>query len=437
MRHWIAARASTAWVGALGLALALGLTRCATVAGSSSGAGAPGSHVSVTATPAQSKASPAWVSASVPAETASVRFAPSAPQTAYLCAIDGPAVGQLAHSARLYKSVDGAATWSLVPHTPIIHPIATSDGIPTIAMCDVYVDAADARDIFFQQTQFQPAGAGVAIARALYRSRDGGATWTTLHELDRTNGFRAIAVAGSRLIAQFEPSMYGGAPCPPNAPAPKPTSEIVASDDGGQTWQMTGQNVMAARYSPNHLFAAGAALFVTSEQVHAAACQGPNSAALWRSLDGGATWMHVASSPVIESVSFTARAGGAGYYGVAVAGTANAQTPSLLFSSDSGATWAALPALPAPNTLNFPGYYAAMVTPTGDVVTQANFAPTAFILHRSTAAPSWAPFAPAVAPGDSNDPGVWQLQSVAQGVRLWSAEFQYGGQGALDYVSLP
>jgi hypothetical protein len=356
---------------------------------------------------------------------------------AYLCAIDGPAIGSLDHTARLYQSVDGAVTWTLIPHTPVMRPVPTSNQVPMIPMCAVYVDASDARDVFFQQTQFQPMGAGYAVARALYRSRDGGATWTTLRELERTNGFATIAVVGSRLIAQFEPSVYGAAPCDPKAPIPQPSSQIVASDDGGQTWRPAGQSVMAARYSASGLFTAGAALFASAYHIPTASCQGPPGAALWRSLDAGATWTRVASAPAIESATFTPKASASGYYGVAVATTADRQSTTLLFSSDNGATWAALPALPAPTTRNQPEYYAAVVTPTGDVVAQANFATTTLILHQSAAPPAWTPFAPAVAPGEISDPGAWSCQVLPLGARLWSVEMPYGNPNSLEYLSLP
>jgi hypothetical protein len=44
-----------------------------------------------------------------------------------------------------------------------------------ILSCGTLVDATDPNDVFPQQIALDPQGAGTAMARALYRSRDGGA----------------------------------------------------------------------------------------------------------------------------------------------------------------------------------------------------------------------------------------------------------------------
>ncbi len=370
-----------------------------------SGSGAPTkANVAATATPIKLAN---WQAATTPHATRSLQFALSNPSIAYLCATDG-ATSEMGPLPRIYKSVDGAQTWSLLASAPTLQPIA--DQVPTLAECAVFVDGHNPQDVFFQQTQFEPVGAGFAIARALYRSQDGGATWSQLTELDKTNGFAALAVFGSRLVAQPILSVYGASQCGPNPGMPRPSSLIDASDDGGQSWQPIGQSIVAAGYTPRAMAVAGVALFAIADKIPSGSCQSPDSSALWRSNDGGATWTPTAlTESGIQSVSFTARADGAGYYGLALAPSLDGASMRAIFSSDTGATWTPLPQLPASSTPT--PTFSGAVTASGDTLIAVDDGGTVYRCHASATTPRWTPFAKGMS-------GQWQ----SIGTTVWALD---------------
>lgn len=370
-----------------------------------SGSGAPTkANVAATATPIKLAN---WQAATTPHATRSLQFALSNPSIAYLCATDG-ATSAMGPLPRIYKSVDGAQTWSLLASAPALQPIA--DQVPTLAECAVFVDGHNPQDVFFQQTQFEPVGAGFAIARALYRSQDGGATWSQLTELDKTNGFAALAVFGSRLVAQPILSVYGASQCGPNPGMPRPSSLIDASDDGGQSWQPIGQSIVAAGYTPRAMAVAGVALFAIADKIPSGSCQSPDSSALWRSNDGGATWTPTAlTESGIQSVSFTARADGAGYYGLALAPSLDGASMRAIFSSDTGATWTPLPQLPASSTPT--PTFSGAVTASGDTLIAVDDGGTVYRCHASATTPRWTPFAKGMS-------GQWQ----SIGTTVWALD---------------
>jgi photosystem II stability/assembly factor-like uncharacterized protein len=387
--------------------------------GSGSGAASSASKSAATATPVKLVN---WQAATTPHATMSLQFAASDPSIAYLCATDGPS-STMGALPRIYKSVDGAKSWSLLASAPTLQPIA--DQAATLAQCAVFVDARDPQDAFFQQTQFQAIGAGYAIKRALYRSQDGGATWSQLAELDKTNGFAALAVFGSRLVAQAIPSVYGASQCGPNPGTPRPISLIDASDDGGQTWQPIGQSVAAAGYMPRAMAVAGVALFAIADKVPSGSCQTSDSDMLWRSTDGGATWTRTSlTQPSIQSISFVARADGTGYYGLAQAPSLDGTSVRALFTSDTGATWTPLPQLPTARTPT-PTFTGA-VTASGDAIVAVDGGGTVYRCHASAAAPHWAPYA-------SGMSGQWQ----AVGTTVWSLAVSNDPNQPSQLASLP
>lgn len=412
----------------LTLLVGLALTACAGGGASSGETSTTSRHATATATP---QPLAAWKAAKAPSAAMALQFAPSNPATAYLCADNGPAMVSLAQTPRLYRSADGATTWSLLANAPVLQPVV--DQATSVAGCSVFVDAQDAQDVFFQETQLELMGATHAIVRALYRSRDGGATWSTLATLDRTDGFTDIAVAGSRLIARAKPSVMGASGCNPSGPAPTATTLLYASSDGGATWQSIGQSIESAGYSVQDMATAGTTLFALTTQVPSAACQPSPGAALWRSTDGGATWATTALSEPIQTVNFTAKADRSGYYGIATATTSAQDATLTLFSQDSGGSWALMPTLQPSASQTFIN---AVMTPAGEAVAQADGSADVFVCRPASAAPQWAP----LAQGGLGAEAAWQVVPTAQGTRLWSLGYAYNGphiSGTLAYLSLP
>jgi hypothetical protein len=87
------------------------------------------------------------VVSNIPAKARALNFAPSDPRTAYLCADDGPAASPLPATSRLYISADGGQSWQLDAAAPSLTPVPDPSPLPA---CAIFVDAADARDVFLQ-----------------------------------------------------------------------------------------------------------------------------------------------------------------------------------------------------------------------------------------------------------------------------------------------
>jgi photosystem II stability/assembly factor-like uncharacterized protein len=416
----------------IALVLLLALAACSP-AGTGKGSASPttiaGTPVPVaTATPGLA----AWIAVTnVPAAVIALRFAPFNPSVAYLCADDGPAAPPLTATSRLYKSTDGGQSWQRVTSAPTLQPVPSPVSPPaSLAGCRVFVDAHDASDVLLQETEIEPVGASFAVARALWRSRDGGGTWQQLASVDRTDGFDDLAVLGTRLIARSHPSFYGASPCDPSA-TPKPISTMLGSDDGGMTWHDLGQGIESQRYSPHDFAIAGNVLFAAADKVPATACDSsPIVSALWRSTDGGTSWSKVSGTPTaaIGRLSFTPKASGAGYYGVAGAGTQSGGFMPL-YSSDSGASWRALP---SPDSASSAEDAQLAVAPSGAVLV-GRYDDSVSVIRPGDPHPSWNLYVA----GGSGHSVAWQIVTGPSGAVLWSVSFYYGGPYLVEHLPLP
>src|SRR5262249_26107200 len=146
-----------------------------------------------------------------PAGAANVTFAPANPRIGLLCTSVNRAVSTA--QPKLYKNTDGGQSWQEATGVPAL-PVPSSSSTGLVLSCNTFINATDAQDILLQQIALNTEGVGVPVARALYRSHDGGVTWgKRLGTLERTNGFGDLAVVGSRLVARALPSVDGVRGC--------------------------------------------------------------------------------------------------------------------------------------------------------------------------------------------------------------------------------
>lgn len=124
----------------------------------------------------------------------------------------------------IYRSTDGGATFTQLQ---VGVAGATQTGTPMMALAPGYSQTGAVRTAYAAVLQSVPAGTGQGTRPdgGIYRTGDGGGTWTRLGSSDVLNrGAIAVAVApGGRLFAGY--LSHGGG--------------LLCSADGGATWQAT------------------------------------------------------------------------------------------------------------------------------------------------------------------------------------------------------
>ena len=282
-------------------------------------------------------------------------FASSDPRVGYACTSAG---GKL----RVFVTPDGGASWKTTAPLP--------DGEGTY--CQLFVDDTDAANVLLglgapdSTTAIQ-----IWAPRLLYRSRDGGLTWTALPELPQIEGSGScntvdgVAILGERVLAAVEVET-----CPTASTGLGiPTFALYALQADGQGWTRIDQVFTAQGLVAGGLLEAGTAVVVSaypdptspSASAHSdsmghqsvdgflsslqSSFSGPvPGAQIWRSTDGGSTWEHVsmaANHPVL--FGFARARDAATFYGVGIDYGSSARASGLLYSSDGGVSWSELP----------------------------------------------------------------------------------------------
>jgi len=185
---------------------------------------------------------------------------------------------QITESGRgVFKSTDFGQTWA-----------ASSAGMETIDYASALHDVAFSPEFATDQTVFAATGGG------LFRSADGGATWTLVDGLTGAfiNMVYDVAVAPDFGSSGHMMALGGG---------------LSVSQDGGQTWDVVAQSIGLPTYSPN--FAADQTVF------------GGGNGGVYKSVDQGLTWTGVFSTSVTAlavspdfAADHTLWAGGAAIY---------------------------------------------------------------------------------------------------------------------------
>ena len=368
----------------------------------------------------------------LPAEIGSFAFAPSAPQTGYVCGINSTSADNAATTPYVVATNDGGQSWHTV------------SGAATHAQsaCTLIVDQNDARDVFAQ------VGDLLRGTPQLYRSQDGGVTWKLIPQpaISGTNtAVVTIAVVQSRLLAIIGVMGEGA-----------PPHTMYASDNGGQSWSpidlsMNGQALQISE----QLWFDGPALVIEAGPPCSGGCgyaqpvssghmarrplsqplssQPPTPNYYFKSTDGGRTWTTFATpASNLNNLAFIRSSDGTTTYALGTAlavPNQPAATNVAFYSTDGGAHWRRLPTLAGvengyldPGSLGSSGAY---VFPDGSVAAMAfhssggNYANEAgaFLLRPGDASPSWTPLI------QDTDGSFWQTIPTTTGVRIWQVRF--------------
>jgi photosystem II stability/assembly factor-like uncharacterized protein len=282
-------------------------------------------------------------------------FASSDPRVGYACTTAG---GKLS----VFVTLDGGASWKTTA------PLPNGDG----TYCQLFVDDTDAANLILGLGTSDPnSNIQIVAPRLLYRSRDGGRTWTALPGLPQIEGsgscntVDSVAILGERVLATVEFET-----CPTASTGLGiPTFALYALQADGQGWTRIDQAFTAQGLVAEGLLEAGPTLVVSAypDPTRPSASASSNSmghqsldgvlsglqspfsgsvpgAQIWRSTDGGSTWEHVSMAANHPDLFGFARArDGATFYGVGIDYGSSARASGFLYSSDSGASWSELP----------------------------------------------------------------------------------------------
>ncbi|GEM_PF-2891958 len=204
-----------------------------------------------------------------------------------------------------------------------------------------------ASETFFALAADRSPGGAVYAAptTGLYKSTDGGLTWSLLTGLVSDRRVRGLAVDGARVLAASH-DRFGG-----------PPSQILLSTNAGASWAEVvpdggelGETNKALAIDP-----------ATPTTLYAGNFELPSMATgdsfLIKSTDGGLTWGHVPDFPGGELRAYALLVDSSG---VLYAGGTG--TPNLVKSSDGGSTWIDV-ALPSPNFI-----YSLALDPNGTLM---------------------------------------------------------------------
>ncbi|MGH9486566.1 MAG: WD40/YVTN/BNR-like repeat-containing protein [Terriglobales bacterium] len=200
-----------------------------------------------------------------------VQVAPSNPDIVY--AGTGDSVGGSLGDG-MYKSTDAGKTWTHIglENTVKINTILISPTDPNVVLVSTQGNATH-------------------NGRGVFQTTDGGQTWTNVLNPKGYNGTRDIAYAFDVPNVVFATTQGTGGfrfgPRPRNAPKPKP-AQLFKSTDGGQTWtQITTIPDYTGRIG------VAVAMHTNAQRIFVVGNGIDHGSGLYRSDDGGQTWRHM------------------------------------------------------------------------------------------------------------------------------------------------
>lgn len=242
-----------------------------------------------------------------------IQVAPSDPNIIYAGsgdAVSSPATGTNGNG--MYKSTDAGRTWKHIG-------LEGATKIPKII-----VDPKDPNIVIVVAM-----GGTTGTQRGIFRTDDGGQTWTNVLHPDDETGGRDLSSPFDQpnvIFATTEAERRGPPPPPgPNGPAPREQgpshTKVYKSLDEGKTWTEIASNPFTTGR-----IGVAIAMHTHGQRIYLVGAPKENSSGLFRSDDQGATWKHMAGDDT--------RIGGRDYIcGVWV----DTQNPDVLYTLSTAA----------------------------------------------------------------------------------------------------
>jgi photosystem II stability/assembly factor-like uncharacterized protein len=200
--------------------------------------------------------------------TGSIAVAPSDPNVVYVGAGEANIRGNVVQGDGIYKSTDAGKTWKHVWKQPgqigtmVVHP-------------------KDA-DVAYAAVLGKPFGPNPE--RGVYRTRDGGATWTRVLAVDADTGASDVALDPANPRVVFA-GFWQARRRPWELVSGGPGSSLHVSRDGGDSWKRLSGNGL-----PDGIWGRVGVAVAPSDPRRVYALVEAEKGGLYRSDDGGGTW---------------------------------------------------------------------------------------------------------------------------------------------------
>ena len=214
---------------------------------------------------------------------------PDNPDVVYVGTGEGFVRNSISYGDGIYKSVDGGRTWKHLGlgNTERFSRIVIHPSQPQIVL------AAAMGHAF-----------GRNVDRGIFRSTDGGATWTRTLFVDDTTGASDVAIDPQDPNIVYA-AMYDYQRQPWHFRSGGPGSGLYRSGDGGVTWtKLTDPARKNGLPGAKLLGRIGVSVSRSNPQIVYALIEAQEEGVLWRSSDRGATWTMVSSDRRINNRPF-------------------------------------------------------------------------------------------------------------------------------------
>jgi photosystem II stability/assembly factor-like uncharacterized protein len=266
------------------------------------------------------------------ASIGAIAVAPSDPNVVYVGTGEADMRSDIQQGNGMYKSLDGGKSWT---------HIGLED---SRQIGKIIVDPRNPSNVFVAALGHQY---GPNAERGVFKTTDGGRTWSKILFKDSNTG--AIDLAMDPVNSQVVYASLWQTRRPPWSvypPSNGPGSGLYKSSDGGSTWsQIKGHGfpsqvgrigLSISRANPNQIFRYGARgksldisakLSGNSNRLYACVdSPDPKAGGVYRSDDGGKTWLHTANDP---------RIWGRGWYFMGI--TADPMDPDVVYVMNTSA----------------------------------------------------------------------------------------------------